>query len=492
MKSNSLLSKSKYLNGLQCPKLLWVTVNEPSRLPPIDAATQHTFDEGREVGKLAKRLYPGGIDLPTNVFMKNVRLTKDSLALRLPLFEAGLLSGRLYCRVDILNPAGDNSWDIIEVKSSTSVKNDEHLPDVAFQCLTCRLAGIEINRCYVMHIKKQFAKIGEIEPADFFEVEDVTDLLPGYVDGIEERTKNMLDCLDSAEPEAAIGRCCSDPRECALQEECWAHMPEHHVMTLHWGGALGEKLLRQGILTIAGIPEDVRLNAKQEIQRQCVISGTPHIDQAQVRGFLRQLKYPLYFLDFETFRLAIPIYDGTRPYQQIMFQFSLDACKTDGDEPEHFGYLAEGPDDPRPGLLKELKKHIGHEGSIVVYNKSFEEGRLEESALAFPEERPWIQNVIGRMLDLMAPFKGFLYYHPEQCGSYSLKKVLPPLAGISYEGMDIAEGDTAMLRYLEAAFGDIDEPTRIKIRSDLEAYCGLDTRGMIAVAQQLRKLSQPL
>jgi hypothetical protein len=487
--SRSLLTKSRYMNGLQCPKLLWVSVNGQDRIPRPDASTQNMFDEGRKVGELARRCFPGGIDLTNDNFMANIRLTKQSLALRRPLFEAGFLIGRLYCRVDILRPNGSGTWDIIEVKSSTSVKSGEHLPDVAFQRHTCNLAGVKIAHCYIMHINKEFTRDGEIDPDDFFSLEDVTGDIADCAAGIDARVDGMLAYLDGDEPGAEIGRRCETPRACVLMDECWAAMPAHHVMTLYWGGALGEKLLRRGILSIAGIPAGEPLNGKQKIQRECVISGKHHCDRAELRGFLKQLAYPLHFLDFETFRLAVPIYDGTRPYQQITFQFSLDVCEHDGDGGTHYGYLADGPADPRPGLLRELKRHISPTGSVVAYNKSFEEERLAECALAFPAEKDWIESALTRLLDLMAPFKGFLYYHPEQYGSYSLKKVLPALTGMSYEGLEIGDGDTASLRYLAMCFNGVSEAERQKIRADLETYCGQDTRGMIAVLAKLREMA---
>lgn len=488
MANSRHLSKSRYIAGLQCLRLLWIEVNQPERIPAPDAVTQHTFDQGHEVGSLAQSLFPGGTCLPEDLG-ENIKQTQASLGLRRPLFEAGFSSWPLYCRVDILNPVGEDAWDIIEVKSSTEVK-DEHLYDVAFQRFCLERAGLNTRRCYIMRINRDYIKQGEVDPHGLFITEDVTDRLEAFSCGLAERIDDMLELiLLPACPDGVIGRRCDDPFPCPLAGECWRHLPQHHVMTLTYGKKLGEELLGRGILAIADIPPDVRLSEKQCIQRDCVLNSAPHINHPEIRGFLKTLKHPLHFMDFETFATAIPLYDGTHPYQNIPFQFSLHALVAPGAMPLRYSFLAEGREDPRSKFLAALREAIGDKGSIIVYNQTFEKTILKESAEAFPEHRGWIDAAIARIVDLMAPFKGFLYYHPDQCGSASLKCVLPSLTGLSYDGLDIADGQMASLEYMRATFGGVDEAERRRIRAALETYCGQDTSGMLALVDRLRELA---
>jgi len=488
MKRLRNLSKSKYINGLQCLKLLWISINDAARLPPYDAATQHVFDQGHMIGELAQHLYPGGIKLETENIGTNLKETTASLKLRKPLFEAGFSGNRLYCRVDILNPSAGESWDIVEVKSTNDVK-DEQLYDVAFQRHCCQMNGLKIIRCRIMHLNREYVKQGYVDPRQLFVIEDVTDRLKEFDNGLETRIAEMLTVIDSDEcPETAIGRHCNDPYDCMLQEECWKHLPEHHVMTLYSGKKLGEELMEQGILDISNIPKDTKLNDKQQIQKECVICGQPHVDTDQIKSFLKGLKYPLYFMDFETFATGVPIYDGTSPYQNIPFQFSLHVITKPGAMVEHYEYMAEGKDDPRLAFLSELKHDIGPKGSILVYYAAFEKSRLKELARAFPKYQDWVDGITERIVDLNVPFRNFCYYHPQQLGSSSLKHVLPVLTNLSYSNMDIGEGTMASLKYMEAAFGDIPEEDRKKIRNDLLVYCGQDTGGMIDILEKLQEL----
>ena len=492
MSAYKSLSKSKYLNGLQCRRLLWVAVNDAARIPEVDEATQSVFDQGHYVGELAQTLFPGGLNVYSSSISENLRETKAALASRKPLFEAGFSASRLFCRVDILNPAGNAGWDIIEVKSTTEIR-DEHLHDVAFQRHCCRLAGLAIDRCRIVYLNKDYIKNGNIDPAQLFIIEDVTDRLDQFSFGIEERIAEMLELISSAEcPEASIGQHCSSPYLCALQSECWAYLPAHHVMTLYYGKKLGEDLLNRGILNIGDIPQDVKLNAKQQIQKDCVVCGQPHIDRAGIRAFLESLKYPLYFMDFETFMTAVPLYDGTSPYQNIPFQFSVHVVEKPGDRPKHHSFLAKGKKDPRPAFLAALKEAIGPSCTILVYYEAFEKSRLKELAAAFPEYKSWVADISKRIVDLLTPFRDFSYYHPSQTGSASLKKVMPAVTGISYADLEISHGDIASLRYVQATFGKVSAEERRKIRKDLLVYCKQDTGGMVRIVENLTQESRRL
>lgn len=484
-----ILSKSKYLSGLQCPKYLWILFHEPDKIPQPDAGTQHRFDQGHLVGELAKRLFPRGMDISAEDFIGNIEQTKGLLLQRSPLFEAGILAGNIYCRADVLNPVGKDGWDIIEVKSSTSVK-EEHLDDVAFQRFCCQKSGLNIRRCSLTHINNQYVKDGEIDPEQLLATEDITAKVEEVSPGLQDRIDAMFQVISAeACPDITIGRQCSAPYDCPLKEICWGFLPENSVFDLYRGGKMSFDLFRRGVFSIEDIPDDFGLSGKQQTQKRCEVSGEPYVYREGIGAFLKTLQYPLCYLDFETFNPAVPMFDGTRPYQKIPFQFSLHVVMDDKSEPEHFSFLAEGIEDPRRLLLSELTRVLGDVGSIVVYNKSFEEGILRELGDAFSEHMVWVESVCARMVDLLAPFRDFHYYHPAQRGSASLKNVLPPLTGRSYEGLDIANGEDASLAFLEATYGDVSEEARNKIREDLLKYCGLDTEGMALIVDRLKELA---
>jgi len=506
------ISKSKYLSGLQCHKLLWFQCNAKDQIPAVDAQTQAIFDQGHLVGELAKKLYPGGIEIAgaANDFGKILELSKEALSQRKPLFEAAFKSGMkasfngdrpqmkdafdraiAYARADILNPVGKNDWEIVEVKSSTEVK-DINLHDLALQRYAYEGAGLSITKCFILHINNEYVRKGEVEPTKLFTKKDVTKEVQALMKTVRPNLETMVDVIrQKRQPDIEIGLHCSDPYDCPLQELCWKFLPDHNPLTLYYfKKEKGFELIHDGHLDIRKLPSSVSLGDKQQIQIDALRSRKSHIDKEGIRDFLDQLEYPVYYLDFETFGTAIPLFDDVRPYEQIPFQFSLHIVEAQGKKPKHESFLADGASDPRPEILKRLKKLLGNEGSIVAYNAPFEKDKLNKASGIFEDYAKWYQVIEPRFVDLLTPFKSFYYYHPDQCGSASIKAVLPALTGKSYEGLDIAEGGTASLEFLRVTFGDVEEKERQKVRQDLETYCALDTEGMVLIVDEMERLAR--
>jgi hypothetical protein len=434
-------------------------------------------------------MFPNGIYLDTNGFMDNIRQTERYLWQRKPLFEAGILANGLYSRIDILNPVGKDEWDIIEVKSSTSVK-DVQVHDVSFQKFCCEQKGLKIRNCSLAYINNQYVKCGEIDPNGLFSIADISLEVEEASSGIEQRISDMLNVMSQQEcPETGIGNYCHKPYECFLVEKCWEFLPPNNIFELRGGKKNQFSLYEKGILSINDIPDTIALSKQQEIQKECVQTGNTHIQKGEIREFLDKLVYPLHYLDFETIGPAIPLYDGMRPYQNIPFQFSLHIEKNEGLELTHYAFLAEGTEDPRPQLLGELKELLGSKGSIIAYNSGFEEGVLRELAEAFPEYSDWFIGIRERIVDLLKPFSSFHYYHASQKDTASLKKVLPAVTGRSYEDMEIGEGMDASIAYEQVTYGDASEEERQKVREDLLKYCKLDTEGMIFIVEKLKEIS---
>lgn len=484
------ISKSRYLQGIQCPKLLWNDCNAPTLMPQPEAQQRAIFEQGRDVGNLAKKLFPDGIEVGHGVtdVEQAVMQTEQALELRRPLFEATFATKLAYARVDILNPVGTDRWDAYEVKSSTSLK-DIYLHDLALQVRVLRDSGIDLRRYFIVYINNEFIRHGEIDPNEFFIREDVTDRVDALLPIVEDNLQQMHDIMRLDEsPAIQIGKHCNNPFSCPLTEHCWSHLPEHHVLTLPRIGAKGFRLLEQGISGIQHIPDSFKLTPTQKIQKQVVISGKPHIDEAAISAFLKRLRFPLSYLDFETFSTAIPLFDDASPFEQIPFQFSLHAQHTPDSEPEHRMFLADGSGDPRRTFMEQLHDALADEGSVVVFNAVFEKGVLTRCAELFPEFKPWVEGVKRRMVDLLLPFRAFHFYHPAQLGSASIKAVMPALTGRGYDGLEIAEGATASLEFLRVHFRDVPLAVRQQVRQQLETYCQRDTEGMVWIVGELRKL----
>ena len=237
-------------------------------------------------------------------------------------------------------------------------------------------------------------------------------------------------------------------------------------------------------LELTEIPEKYKLSEKNQIQVACEKTDKPHIDKKKIKEFLSTIQYPAYYMDFETCGWVIRIFDKSRPYQQIPFQFSVHVVTEKGAEPEHFSFLADGTNHPRPEFMAKLKEVMGTKGSVIAFNAGFEIGILKKCTEVLPKYKNWVESIEERMIDLLQPFRDFDYYHPKQDGSCSLKQVLPVLTGKSYDDMEIGDGGTASAEYYRITFTD-DNKDKDKVRKLLEEYCGLDTMGMVDIIEQL-------
>ena len=489
-----LLSKSKYLLGLQCPSLLWTAINDKEKMPEPDKSTQHKFKTGTLVGELAKKRFIDGIDISVEDFMKNLEETQKLMKKRNPLFEAGFKvefskGNEIFSRVDVLVPIRTDEWDIVEVKMGTEVK-DVNLEDVSFQKYVLEKAGIKIRKCFLMYINNKYVKEGEIEVSELFVPTEITEEIKEVGKGIDKRIENMFKVISAKEkPNICLGKYCHDPYECALKSGCWSILPKENVFDLYRGGKKSFNLYEQGIIHIKDIPSGIKLTDIQKIQRDCAQCGNPHIKEKEIKKFLDGLNYPLYYLDFETINPAIPKFDGMKPYQQIPFQYSLHVQKKKGGKCEHISFLADGTDDPRPKFMQSLKDNLGNKGDIIVYNESFEKSRIKECAEAFPEFKEWGVGILSRIKDLLVPFRTFCYYHPDQCGSASIKKVLPVLSDLSYKDIEIANGGDASVEYERVTFDpSVSEEDKKRVREALEKYCELDTRAEVEIVDRLNEI----
>jgi hypothetical protein len=484
---SKILTKSNYLIGLQCPKLLWITKNDTARIPEPDKVTESKFNEGDQLGVLATKVFENGIDLADLDFQENLDKTKNALLERKPIFEAGFLVDNLFSRADILLPVGEDEWDIIEVKSSTKIK-ELNLCDVSFQKYVYKKAGLKIRNCILMHVNNQYVKSGEIEASELFILADISEDVKEYASKIENSIKKMLEIIEGLEPEFSVDDILTTEYDNICLDEFMDSLPEHNVFRIY---KMFKKkcveLYKDGYSRITDIPENIKLNDKQKIQRRLAFDGGKHIDKKGIGKFLTNLKYPIYYLDFETINPAIPKFDGMKPYQRIPFQFSLHIQESEGGDLKHVSFLAEGRDDPRKNFLESLKGNLGETGSILVYNQGFEKGVFNECTTALPEFRKWYEeNILPRIKDLWDVFKDFSYYNPKQNGSTSIKYVLPVLSNLSYSEMDIKNGALASLEYERVTYTDVQEAEKIKVRDALEKYCELDTLAEVEIVKGLR------
>ena len=480
------LSKSKYLSGLQCDKRLWLEIHSPELIPPTPPSQERIFSQGTYVGELARERFPGGIliDADYEKISEAFDLTKEALSNGQSIIFEGIFSyDNVLVRPDVIKHDKNDDWELIEVKSSTSVK-EENIHDVAVQKYVLKGAGIDVKKTYLMHINTECVYP---DLSNLFAIEEITEqvneVLP-TVPGKLDELRKMLALVDH--PDIQIGQHCFSPYGCPFIDHCWSWIPENSIFTiprLKW--SIKQQLLEEKHVEIDKLPVDFPLNDKQQRYKESVQKRKAIIDWEAIKDEMSKLKYPLYFLDFETDNPAIPRFDGMHPYEQFPFQYSCHIIDRGG-RVIHKEYLHESKRDPRKLLAEALVRAIGKKGTVIAYNAPFERGVLNRLARWFPEHGVALGSIADRLWDQLAIFRNN-YTDYRFGGSNSLKSVLPVIVpSMSYENLGVSDGGEAqvtwneMIRLPEGA----DKNSLIK---DLKEYCGQDSWAMVEIHRKLTK-----
>jgi hypothetical protein len=470
-----MLTKTDFMLYQDAPMHLWVHKNQPLAVTEPSPYDQYLMAQGIRIEEVA------------SAYLEDVlhkRYSNPELML-----QKTLTDGFFETRADVVVYDGEAGvCDLYEIKSGTSISK-MHLYDVAFTYLVSAVS-LRVRDVFIVHLDKEFVKAGDLDLEKLFVVENVTSAVNELLEEVKSARESALWAVQQPNPEAILN--CQKPKTCPCPELCHPDLPEYSIYDLtRLSRNKALDLVDNGVRSIFEVPENYPLTKRQRRQVKAVKMGIPLINQQAIRSALNTLRYPLYFLDYETCNPGIPIFDGYRPYQHMVFQYSLHILSDPDGEPSHFECLATGQDDPLLELLPHLASKIGETGSVVVWNQAFEASRNREMAERYPAYADLLMGVNARIQDLMQVFKTGDYLHPQFHGSYSIKAVLPVLVPDfeqAYADLPISKGDDAMLAWLVIVSGEL-TPTEIEAnREALLRYCALDSLAMVAIWRVLREL----
>ncbi|MFZ0798399.1 MAG: DUF2779 domain-containing protein [Terriglobales bacterium] len=482
------ISKSRFVAGCQCLKRLYWQVHEPELGGVPDAAAVALMEQGGAVGRLARQLFAGGVEVPFRDPEQAIRITRELIANpEVPaIFEAAFENGGVLVRVDILHRRRDGRWRLIEVKSTADLK-EHHLEDVAIQHRVVSRSGLDLASSCLAHINRNYVfQGGCIDVRRFFKIRNLTRRIERLLPKLTFQLRSELRVLVMPNPpEIPTGPHCTNPVTCEFFDRCNPPLPDNNIGSLpRLHASAAEELEELGVESILDIPDDFPLSERQRIACTSVQTGQPWFS-AEFGKELETLRYPLYFTDFESVNPAIPRFAGMRPFDQLPFQWSLHVQREPAAEPEHYEFLATDDADPRREFTTSLFGALGESGSIVVY-APFESQRLSELAAWLPEFAGLIKTIQGRLFDLLPVVRNHVY-HPAFAGSYSLKAVLPALVPeMTYDGMAVANGQDAGLAWESLVRGGLDQSERERTRKALLDYCGKDTLALVRLLETLR------
>jgi hypothetical protein len=396
--------------------------------------------------------------------------------------------------VDILHK-GKNGWEVYEVKSSTEVK-PIYIQDASIQYYALKGCGLDISKVSVVHINNKYIRGNELEVDKLFTIADVTAQAIEYqeeIPGILEHFEHILKDRNK-EPDIDIGPHCSNPYPCDCQNYCWKqqkNIPDYSIFNIS-RLSLTKKfdLYHKGIVKFEDIVNVSGFNASQKVQIECELDNNTIINKGEIKNFVRNLKYPLYHLDFETFQQAIPEYEGLKPYQQIPSQYSIHIEDGNG-KLDHIEFLAPEGSDPRRELAESLVKHIPKDVMLLAYNRSFERGVIKSLAELYPDLSVHLTAIQKNIKDLMTPFQKKHYYSPSMKGSYSIKCVMPALVPEmenAYNELEVVHNGGEAMSVYSTLHLVKDKAEVERLRKGLLEYCKLDTLAMVKILEKLREI----
>ncbi|MFY8077809.1 MAG: DUF2779 domain-containing protein [Flavobacteriales bacterium] len=493
------ISKSKFVAGLSCEKRLFLEVNNPELKTPLSANQEAKFAIGHRIGALSQERFPGGVNAePENKrdFQSWIESTRNFIGKgESVIYEAAFSYEGSFCALDILLNQNGN-LTAIEVKSGGS-KTDTYVKDAAFQYFVMSQSGYTPDRFYLLLINGDYIRQTSLDVHQLFKTVDITEEVLALQNFVANNLANFQAMLGAnILPEMDIGPHCSEPYDCPFYGHCSSHLPAENPITDLIGSSKKVwQLYNQGVMSIEDIPENFELSKSQHSQVNGVKNGADVLRREPIRNFLEDVTYPLHFFDFETLWLAIPLAEGIRPYGHLSFQYSMHIMLENG-ELEHREYLA-NPDLILQGvnteydLIQQMKKDFASEGSVIAFNKSFEETRIRDMIKRFPQESDFLNGLLSRFVDLMSIFRSLdIYYLPAMKGSYSIKYVLPAIdPACSYSDLEIGNGGDASSIFASKAAGNF-EGDWSSTREALLKYCERDTYGMVVIWNHLKSITQ--
>lgn len=470
------ISKTDFIQYLNCPKSLWLLKHSPEQFPHGDFSDymKKLTAEGYEVEAYVQQLLNSQADAGTYSYQSIFRTERG-----------------LYAKADVTRDNGDGTISLYEIKSSTSVKRGgqhNQIKDAAFQKIVAEESGLKVAKVFIVHLNKDYVRQGEIDPEELLVFAEVS----SDVAAVEAETKVEVD-----DALALLGQQEIDESSCS----CLHLTKSNHCDSF---GYFNSAVPSPSIYSLPRISkskitdfvtdgrfglDEIRLDEVTEKQALVLKSAhlrEPMIDQAAIARFFTKAAYPIYFVDYETYSSAIPLVDGARPQSPIPFQYSLHVKRTPDDmELLHFEYLAEEAAMPLT-MIEHMQRHIGSTGSLVSWHASFENTQNKTMAEQYPDKAEFLHDLIKRTLDLEDVFKEG-YVDIDFRGSTSIKKVLPVIApDLTYEGMDVASGTDAMEAWIRL-ISMPDSVEKEQLREAMLEYCKLDTCAMVRIFEEMER-----
>lgn len=501
------ITKSLFVEFLQCPKLAWFHMHEKEKYNLIQ---EHLYGpsnwecSGQEVENCVKKLFDSVVEIQNKENISSaIDATKEvinqnSSVLYQPRFEYK----DAIMRADFL-VLHNGKYDLVEVKSKNNIRKptkaqnlkDDLVADLSYQAYLLRKSLWEkfSGKAYLCYLNKNYIKRWEVDIPSLIKQEEVSSELWG-----DEKVENILqEMLGVLQKEKSDFEAIYPYNNEDYVLYFWEPAPKGSIWYIPWIWNRKKSLYelwKTDVLKLGNKEKQLLLSAKWEVSKPYLYvedyqNHQRRIEKSAIQKKLSQLEYPLYFYDYETITTSVPLFDGTSPRSQVPVQYSLHKIEEDGTV-THKEALIEWVIKDNRAIIEQLYKDLewGKQWTFIVWFKGFENSRNDEMAELYPEYKDFFAKVNARTFDLMEIFSKGHFFDRNFLGSASIKKVLPVLTELTYEWMNIPNGWIATDVIFKIATGLIEGEELITARKDLLEYCKQDTWAMVRIWQEVVNL----
>lgn len=487
------LTKTDFLLYSKCPEALWLLKNRPNDYPQDTESLfrDKLVQEGYEVEEYARRLFVDGSFLPSNGSISDTSKMINTGAACI--FQASFITtNHVFARLDVIERNNDGTWNIYEVKSTTGIKTDKghnHYKDLGFQKYVMERCGFKVSKASIVHLNGTYVKDGEVVPGELVIIKDVTEEIVKIEGTIAKEIEDAVEWIKQGDIPTNVCSCIRETssNHCDAFEFFNSSIPPNPIYNL--GNIRKNKieaLLDRDVVAMVDIPDDFPLSTRQQLQVRSLRLGEAIVDKKSIKRILGQLRFPLHFIDYETYASAVPKLDGIKPHQHVPFQVSIHTMNVHG-ALIHKEFLADDLVVPK-ALVEFIQRSTGRTGTFVSWHASFEKSRNTEMMLQIPEQEDFLKYMNDNMFDLEDIFKNY-YMDYRFNGSTSIKKVLPVVVPqFSYDHLNIQDGTMALDTWGRMVMDDNFDGDIAQTKKDLLKYCEMDTLAMVEIYKRLIQL----
>ena len=485
------ISKSVFYRANRCSKFLFLNFHSPELKDPFPEDRKVLMRKSSEIKKLGEQLFPGGIKIykADQALEESAAITQQKILESFDvLYDAVFVYNKLAVTVDVLKKES-GGWVTFEIKNSVRL-SPIYIKDLKLVHYVLAHTLSDLIDIRVLTINPDYILKERINYSLFFNTHSVFSQVKSNPKEIEDQLELISQILSSnQEPQVSIGRHCTSPFDCEFLNHCWGDFPDNSVLRISSIPIQDRlELWKKGQQSIHQI-EDVNAFASN-VKNQIIsnLEGKEIVNLEKINLLEKKIKYPVLLFDMEFFSSAVPIIEGTKPFEQIPFAFTSFLVNEKNEILQEKVFVATPSLNTEEEIVIQLKDLLASCSSVMIYDKGMEMSWVRKLK-KLRKHSDFIQNWNKPVIDLYEPIRKGYYYHPEMKGKYSIKQVYQAVFGKDLFENNLISSGLLATYYYQTLFTETDSKLFEEIMHSLREYSKSDVEALFQFWRYLKELS---